>query len=168
MNDSAWRADIEQIRVELPRLHPDFFAAGNQGEFYTRIERLKQGLGDMDAYAKVLELARIVATAKDAHTALALPQQSRLPFDCYPFSEGLYITATDKVNAALLHTKILGINGTGTADILRAITAITPHENMIPLQILTLSVQLDPVDFLFYPLAEKNVEYGAFTKRFLA
>jgi len=42
------------------------------------------------------------------------------------------------------------------------------ESNLIPLQILTLSVQLDPVDFLFYPLAEKNVEYGAFTKRFLA
>jgi len=50
----------------------------------------------------------------------------------------------------------------------RSLPSQSVHQRMIPLQILTLSVQLDPVDFLFYPLAEKNVEYGAFTKRFLA
>ncbi|HSL93448.1 MAG TPA: hypothetical protein VK905_02475, partial [Bacillota bacterium] len=130
MNDAMWREDIEQLKNELPNLHNDFFYMGNEDEFFGRIENLQRSLWEMGAYDIVLEMARIVATAGDAHTALLLPQNYRLPFDCYPFAEGLYITATDEANKELLNAKILEIGETGTAEVYGAITEITPHENM--------------------------------------
>jgi hypothetical protein len=130
MNDELWRKDIEQLAYELPKAHKNFFYAANEAEFFARIEDLQRDVGNMDTYDIVLELARIVATARDAHTAVMLPHFNRLPFDCYPFFEGLYITATDETNKELLNAKILQIGGSGTKTIYDAITAITPHENL--------------------------------------
>lgn len=130
MDDAMWLEDIEQLKNELPRLHNDLFYAGSEAEFYSRIENLQRGLNSMGAYDIVLELARIVATARDAHTTVVLPQNYRLPFDCYPFAEGLYITATDKANKELLNARILEIGASSTADVYQGIADITPHENM--------------------------------------
>jgi C-terminal processing protease CtpA/Prc len=130
VNDAMWREDIEQLKNELPRLHSDFFYTGNEDEFFARIEALRRDLDEMSTYDIVLEMARIVATARDAHTTVVLPQNYRLPFDCYPFAEGLYITATDEANQILIHGKILQIGEADTADVYKAVAEITPHENM--------------------------------------
>ncbi|MDP3488025.1 MAG: hypothetical protein Q8S19_08870, partial [Bacillota bacterium] len=95
MNKIDWQSDIEQVRKELPRLHHNFFHAKNEAEFYSKMDSLEQQFSHMDTYGIVMELAKVVATARDAHTAVMLPQNYRLPFDCYPFAEGLYITATN-------------------------------------------------------------------------
>ena len=129
MNRDLWHEDIEQLKSDLPSLHSNFFYAGNAAGFYSKIESLQRNLDSMGAYDIVLEMTRIVATARDAHTTLVLPQNFRLPFDCYPFAEGLYITTTDEANRDLLHAKILGIGETGTTDVYQAISDITPHEN---------------------------------------
>ena len=129
MNNIDWQADIEQMRNELPRLHNNFFHVKNEAEFYGMIDKLQQNLSNMDTYAIVMELARIVATARDAHTAVMLPQNYRLPFDCYPFAEGLFITATDDEFKDLLHTKILKIEACETATIIERLSEIIPHEN---------------------------------------
>ena len=125
-----WREDIEQLKNELPNLHNDFFYTGNEDEFFGRIESLQQSLGEMGTYDIVLEMARIVATARDAHTTLVLPQNYRLPFDCYPFDDGLYVTGTDKDNAGLLHARVVGLGESNIEYIYREIADITPHENM--------------------------------------
>lgn len=130
MNKINWQRDIEQVRNELPELHNNFFYAKNEVEFNTRLDDLQHNAGAMDTYSIVMELARIVGTAKDAHTAVMLPQNYRLPFDCYPFSEGLYITATNSESKYLLHSKILKIGKCETATIYKRMTEIIPHENM--------------------------------------
>lgn len=130
MNIIDWQSDIEQMRIELPRLHNDFFQAKNEAEFYRKIDELQKHSRDMDTYRIVMALARIVATAKDAHTAVMLPQNYRLPFDCYPFAEGLYVIATNHEHKDLLHTKILKIGPCEAATIYRKLTEIIPHENM--------------------------------------
>lgn len=130
MDDAMWREDIEQLRDELPRLHRDFFYSGGAGEFFGRIDNLVRDLPEMGTYDIVLEMARIVATARDAHTTLVLPQNYRLPFDCYPFDDGLYITAADKDHADWLHAKVVGIGDSSIEDIYREVADITPHENM--------------------------------------
>ncbi len=84
----------------------------------------------MDIYGIVMELAKIVATSRDAHTAVMLPQNYRLPFDCYPFAEGLYITATNEEERELLHTKILKFEACETGDAYKKLTEIIPHENL--------------------------------------
>ncbi|MBS3872444.1 MAG: hypothetical protein KGZ92_06225 [Firmicutes bacterium] len=129
MSRINWHSDLEQVRKELPRLHPDFFSAKNEAEFHARLDQLQNNAENMDTYSIVMEIARIVGTAKDAHTAVMLPQNYRLPFDCYPFAEGLYITATDSDHKELLHSRIESIGGHETATILARMSEIIPHEN---------------------------------------
>ncbi len=130
MNRIDWQSDIEQVRQELPRLHNNFFHAKNEDKFYSMIDRLAQQFSNMDTYGIVMELAKIVATSRDAHTAVMLPQNYRLPFDCYPFAEGLYITATNEEDKELLHTKILKFEACETGDAYKKLTEIIPHENL--------------------------------------
>lgn len=129
MKKINWHRDLEQVRAELPMLHRDFFSANNELEFNLRLDRLQKEIGAMDTYRVVMELARIVGTAQDAHTALMLPQYYRLPFDCYPFAEGLYITATNNEHRELLHCKIIKIGEYTTETIYEMLAEIIPHEN---------------------------------------
>jgi len=124
-----WKKDLAQVRKELPKLHPGFFSAKNESEFNSRLDNLQQNVGIMNTYSIVMELAKIVGTAKDAHTAVMLPQNYRLPFDCYPFAEGLYITATDSENANLLYCRILKIGNYTADEIYVRLAEIIPHEN---------------------------------------
>jgi len=129
MSKINWQRDIEQIRTELPKLHRDFFAAKNEGEFNARLDNLRRQVGTMDTYRLVMELARIIGTAQDAHTALMLPRYNRLPFDCYPFSLGLYITATNAEHQELLHCKIVKIEDCPVDAIYKRLSEVIPHEN---------------------------------------
>lgn len=129
MKKINWHRDLEQVRAELPRLHRDFFSANNELEFNHRLDKLQKHIGAMDTYRVVMELARIIGTAQDAHTALMLPQYYRLPFDCYPFAEGLYITATNDEHRELLHCKIVKIGEYATEAIYDMLAEIIPHEN---------------------------------------
>lgn len=92
MDIEDWLEDIDQIKNELPKLHKNFFHAKNETVFYNKIFDLKQNLVNMESYKIVMELSRIVATAGDAHTAVMIPRSKRLPFDCYAFEEGVFIT----------------------------------------------------------------------------
>jgi len=129
MKKINWHRDLEQVRAELPMLHRDFFSANNELEFNLRLDKLRKNIGKMDTYRVVMELARIIGTAQDAHTALMLPQYYRLPFDCYPFAEGLYITATNNEHRELLHCKIVKIGEYTIETIYDMLAEIIPHEN---------------------------------------
>lgn len=130
MKTVEWQGDIEELKTILPKVHKNFFYAKNEKDFYTKIDDLQQNIGSLDTYKIVIELAKIVATAKDAHTTVMLPQNERLPFDCYAFDEGIYITATDCDNEELLYKKIIKIEDYETEAICEKLTEIIPHENM--------------------------------------
>jgi len=77
-----------------------------------------------------MEIARIVASSKDAHTAAMLPRNYRFPFDCYPFEEGLFITATNDENKDLLYKKIMKIDNYDINIVCEKLTQVISHENM--------------------------------------
>ncbi|HWR38678.1 MAG TPA: hypothetical protein VN611_04190 [Patescibacteria group bacterium] len=76
-----------------------------------------------------MEIARIVASLGDAHTAVALSRYNRLPFDCYWFQEGIFITAVLPVFQDLLHCKLVKINGMPMERVVERLTGIISHEN---------------------------------------
>lgn len=129
MDVEDWQADIDQLKNELPMLHKNFFHAKNETVFYNKIRNLEQNLVKMESHKIVMELSRIVATAKDAHTAVMIPRSERLPFDCYAFDEGVFITSTDRKNKILLNTKITKIGKCDIKSAINILTDIIPHEN---------------------------------------
>jgi len=125
-----WQSDVQQLKSELPKLHKNLFYAKNSAEFYGKINNLLQNLNSLDTYSIVMEIARIVASSKDAHTAAMLPRNYRFPFDCYPFEEGLFITATNDENKDLLYKKIMKIDNYDINIVCEKLTQVISHENM--------------------------------------
>jgi len=83
----------------------------------------------MDTYSIVMEIARIIAAIKDAHTAVALPRHNRLPLECYWFKEGIFITSTLPQSADLLHHKVVKIEGMSIDDVIERLSSIVSYEN---------------------------------------
>lgn len=129
MKEINWESDIEQLKIQLPKVHAKQFE-NNCPEFYDRITSLKQNLENLRMFEIVIELAKIVATIKDAHTAIIFPNNYRIPFDCFIFSEGICITDTDEDNKDLINCKITAIEKMPIKLIFEKISEIISHENM--------------------------------------
>ena len=129
MKEINWESDIEQLKIQLPKLHAKQFE-NNCPEFYNGITRLKQNLENLRVYEIVIELAKIIATIKDAHTAIIFPQNYRFPFDCFAFSEGICIIETNEDNKDLINCKIIAIEKMPIKLIFEKISEIISHENM--------------------------------------
>ena len=129
MDKINWLHDLDQLKNDLPKLHKKDIATNNPA-FYTQIETLKQNIENLRMYEIIMEFSKIVATVNDAHTAVMLPRTHRIPFDCYVFCEGVFITQTDEKNTHLIHCNIIAIEKTPIQEILEKLTEIIPHENM--------------------------------------
>lgn len=129
MREIDWRADLNQLAEELPKLHKNLFFNQEANQFYSRIRNLKNCIDHMNIYTIVMEIAKIIAAIGDAHTAVALPRHSRLPFECYWFQEGIYITLTTPEFEDLLFHKVVNIDGNPIEDVIKHLSKIVSHEN---------------------------------------
>jgi len=129
MPNIDWQADLEQLATELPRVHKNLFFNHGKETFYSGISMLKERIDNSDIYSIVMEIARIVAAIGDAHTAVALPRHNRLPFECYWFQEGIFITAALPKFKDLLHTKVVKVGGMSIDNVIERLSRIVSHEN---------------------------------------
>jgi len=129
MRKMDWHKDLNQLADELPKLHKNLFFNQKADQFYTRIRRLKNRVEHMNIYMIVMEIAQIVAAIGDAHTAVALPRHNRLPFECYWFQEGIYITLTPPEFEDLLLHKVVKVDGNPIEDVIERLSKIISHEN---------------------------------------
>jgi hypothetical protein len=77
----------------------------------------------------MIHIAKILASLGDAHTSLYWPFSARLPFQCYWFEDGLYITATTADYAKMRHAKLQSIDGLPIDRVIQKLADIIPHEN---------------------------------------
>lgn len=129
MRKIDWHADLNQLADELPKLHKNLFFNQEADQFYTRIRKLKDRVDHMNIYTIVMEIAQIVAAIGDAHTAVALPRHNRLPFECYWFQEGIYITLTTPEFEDLLFHKVVNVDGNPIEDVIKRLSKIVSYEN---------------------------------------
>jgi len=124
-----WKEDLDQLAMELPRRHKNLFFACEHKNFEQQIEKLKSGLEQYDNFMIAVNIAKIIASVKDAHTALMLPAMRFIPFEFYWFEEGIFIIGSLAGYAEFLHSKVTHINGMGIDEVIRRISEIVPREN---------------------------------------
>lgn len=129
MRKIDWQADLNQLAEELPKLHKNLFFNKEADQFHHSIKTLQNRVTDLSIYETVMEIAQIVAAIGDAHTSVALPRHNRLPFECYWFQEGLYITHTTPEFKDILLHKVIYINGKPIEEVIKRLSKIVPHEN---------------------------------------
>src|SRR4051812_18696988 len=138
-----WNADLDLLRREVPKMHPNAFHAVTREAFDAAIAKLKSDAPSLPQHVIVAEIARVVASIGDGHTRLTIPVDPSsgfflghtttplppddalrfhpLPVRFYRYADGLFVTAAE--NAALRGRRVLRL-GTKSAD--EAIVAMLP------------------------------------------
>jgi hypothetical protein len=142
-NATDWNSDLDLLRRELPKMHPNAFHATSREAFDAAIETLKKDAPALPPHVVVAEIARIVASVGDGHTRLTIPVDPSsgfflghsttplpaddalrfhpLPVRFYRYADGLFVI--EAANAALRGRRVLRL-GTMSAD--DAIAAMLP------------------------------------------
>lgn len=128
-----WQTDIQFLKQELPKRHPDFYRYYPQANFEADLAQLTANLEGKSDLQIALELQSIVAKAQDAHTRLELSpllQQSKvIPVGMGWYADGLYVSGTVKKFAPALGKRILEINGMKTEAALERMSQFFAREN---------------------------------------
>ena len=67
-----WRKDIDQLAECLPERHKNLFYKTQNKAFYNKVDRLKKNLHMFDDIEILVNIAKIVASARDAHTSVII------------------------------------------------------------------------------------------------
>ncbi|SUY46753.1 peptidase, S41 family [Clostridium putrefaciens] len=124
-----WKEDIEYLSKELQKKHKNLFFKNSKKVFENNIEDLKCNLKYFDDYEIYIQISKIIASIKDAHTSVSLPIRLLLPFQCYWFFDGVYITDITKEYEDILYGKMIAINGMDMESVIDRLSSIISYEN---------------------------------------
>lgn len=125
----AWREDLAVLADQLPRRHKNAFARMTSTQFNAAVQQLSDRIPEMRREDIIVEMARIVAMVRDAHTAIqGLLYQSPaqfhyIPAGLYLFKDGLYVYSADARYRNAVGGQVVRI-GNKSAD--EAIAAVAP------------------------------------------
>lgn len=124
-----WVEDIEYLKEELKKKHKNLFAYTEEERFNEKIDNLKNMVNELDYEEMKVEISRIVASLKDAHTSLIFPAKKFIPLKFYFFYDGIYIINTCKEYENMLFKKVLAIEDMKIEDVLDDLSNIISFEN---------------------------------------
>lgn len=127
--EKKWVEDIEYLKEELKKRHNNLFAYTAEESFNEKIENLKDMVNELDYEEMKVEISRVVASLKDAHTSLIFTAKRFIPLKFYYFNEGVYIINTCKGYEKLLFKKILAFGDMKIEEVLEKLSNIISFEN---------------------------------------
>ena len=130
LTPDQWKEDIEFLKVNLFKTHPDPFFKTSEIEISSAIDTLQSRIEGLEWFEIYSEMTRIVALIGDGHTAIhPSPMLNRYPVYPYVFSDGIYIIATDEAHLGLVNTKILQVGGFSTEEAFDRLSVFVAHDN---------------------------------------
>ncbi|WP_315122170.1 S41 family peptidase [uncultured Clostridium sp.] len=129
MIKDKWIEDIDLLALELPKRHKNLFFHKKEREFYEEIEGLKNNIDYYDSYEIAVNLGKIVASFRDAHTSLSLPVRLLYPMELYWFKDGIYVIHTLEEYKEILNCKITHINNIDIEEAINILSEIVSYEN---------------------------------------
>ena len=127
--EKKWVEDIEYLKEEIKKRHNNLFAYTAEESFNEKIENLKSMVNELDYEEMKVEISRVVASLKDAHTSLIFPAKRFIPLKFYCFNDGVYIINTCKGYENLLFKKVLALGDMKIEEILEELSNIISFEN---------------------------------------
>jgi hypothetical protein len=124
-----WRKDIDQLSECLPKKHKNFFYRTQDKAFNNKIGRLKKNLHMFDDIEVLVNITKIVASARDAHTSVIFPARSFLPLKFYWFEEGIFIVASTPGHNDLVSCRLEGVNGMPVDEAVSRLSKVVSYEN---------------------------------------
>lgn len=127
--ENKWIEDIDYLRDTLVKKHKNLFFNTTKDEFEEKINNLKSMINELDYEEMKVEISRVIASIKDAHTAIAIPAKWYLPLKLYWFNDGIYIINTTAEYKELLYKKITAIDGISINEVIDDMSQIISYEN---------------------------------------
>lgn len=124
-----WAADLEFLARELPARHKNLFFKITPEAFRADVAALRARIPALDRPRFLAELARLVASVGDSHTALTVIPQKAFPLKLYWFKEGIFVTDAAAEHADLLNGRLESVDGHPIEEVVRAFAGIVPHDN---------------------------------------
>lgn len=128
-----WSADLEYLKVELPKNHYKLYNVKDESYFIRGIDKInasKDKASDLDI---AIRLQQLIASMGDTHTitgwASLADKGSILPLQLMWFSDGVFVQGTTIENQSLLGNKIVTINRTPLSTIADSIGTLFTLDN---------------------------------------
>lgn len=127
LSPAQWREDLK-FAVDTFLARDRSFSPAAREQFRAAIDQLQRTLESMSDEQIIVELAKAVALAKNAHTRLYLVRNRselrRYPIRVWWFPEGLYVVRTTPEYSALLGARILRIAGRSVQQVKDAVAPL--------------------------------------------
>jgi Peptidase family S41 len=127
--EEKWFEDIDYLKENLIKRHKNLFFNTSREEFEEKINYLKSIINNLDYDDMKVELSRIVASVKDAHTSIIFPVKKYLPFKFYWFQDGIYIIKVTEKYKSVLYKKVISIEGVFVSEVIDELKEIISYEN---------------------------------------
>ena len=149
LSAADWKKDLDFLTAEIERVHPNPYRKVTRAEFHSAVADLARRAPDLQPYAVVAELSRIMATLRDGHTRLTIPvdpnagfflghtptpepkepalRLRHLPVRFYWYDDGLFVR--DAADERLIGAKITGIGATDVAVALEKMSRYVSADN---------------------------------------
>lgn len=127
--NEMWIEDIDYLKEQLINNHVNLFAYTKEEDFNEKIEYLKNMIDKLDYEEMKVEISRVIASIKDAHTSLVFPARRFIPLKFYYFNDGAYIIDSTKDYENLLFKKVIAIEDINIEDVLEELRSIISFEN---------------------------------------
>lgn len=130
------RQDLQYVRTELPRLHPNLFSVTPRAVFEAAARELEDAVGALGVEAFYARLAGLVALGRDSHTALGVNSTSAqaagfagLPVLFREFDDGVFVTAAGGHHLFLNEARVLRVGGVAVEEVWERLRPVVAHEN---------------------------------------
>ena len=127
--EERWLEDIDYLKETLSKKHANLYFSVSKEKFEERVFELKSKINELDYDEMKVEISRLVAMIKDAHTAIAFPVEKYIPLKFYCFADGVYIIQVSKGYERLLYKKVVAIEDMQIDQVMEELSKIISHEN---------------------------------------
>jgi hypothetical protein len=126
-----WRADLQLLGDQLPRLHKHLFHSLPEKDFHAAVERLAAAAGSRPGDETIVGLMRLLARVGDGHTQL---EWWRLPFRRHPievrwFSDGPFVVAAGGCLRRSVGARLESVGGRSARELLCSLAGLVSHDN---------------------------------------
>src|SRR5262245_9702 len=130
-----WRDDLRYMAQEMPKRHRNLFHTTTRERFDAAVRQLDGRIPRLERHQIIVEMARIVATVGDGHTAVqGLLYGDKVGFRYYPialylFKDGLFVYAAAPPYSSTVGWKVTRIGKAAADDAARAVSDLVCRDN---------------------------------------
>jgi len=128
-----WEYEIDLLGRELAEKHPNLFFRTDSTFFFRALREVAAEAPGKSQFHIAVQLQQILAKMGDSHTMVNyhfyVDKSLILPFESYWFSDGIYITQTDRQYEAMLGKRLTAINGIPLTVVIDSLSTLLVHDN---------------------------------------